>query len=333
MIVSAPRGIALHSARRQEALRRFRVTFDRRVEERPHEARARGVLGGGVAPRAQRVAELERDGHVRERVEIDEAQRAIRRRARTAGSRSSGSPCTMRSRLAGSGGNAAAASSTRSASGSMTSKCRCARCSTSASRSVRKCLRRVVHAEAAVAEPVLEIADGAMELRDDAPRRARLRRASRARRGTRRRCASARATRLRARARARRRASARGAASASPLLARCSVTAAMSMFTSAEKIGFTRCSTRAAPRARVRVPSRVHEPRRRAHERLGLEVEGLEHGRGRDEIRVSAHRRHDSRKPADARGRSQSWTSNCARIRPVPLAHSSLSSTPSPRNR
>ena len=37
--------------------------------------------------------------------------------------------------------------------------------------------RRVVHAEAAVAKPVLEIADGAMELGDDAPGRARLRRA------------------------------------------------------------------------------------------------------------------------------------------------------------
>ena len=44
---------------------------------------------------------------------------------------------------------------------------------------------------------------------------------------------------------------------------------------------------------------------------------------------MGAHARHDSRQ-GGAR-RLQSWTSNWARMRPVPLAHSSLSSTPSPR--
>ena len=87
-----------------------------------------------------------------------------------------GSPCTMRSRLGGNGGNAAAASRTRSANGSMTSKCRWPRCSTSTSRKRAQMPRRVVDAEPAVAEAVVEIADGAMKLRDEAPRRARLRR-------------------------------------------------------------------------------------------------------------------------------------------------------------
>jgi len=59
-------------------LRRLGIAFDRGIEERSDEAGAGGVLGGRVAPRAQRVPELERHRHVRERVEIDEAQRAVR---------------------------------------------------------------------------------------------------------------------------------------------------------------------------------------------------------------------------------------------------------------
>ena len=61
------------------------------------------------------------------------------------------------------------------------------------------------------------------------------------------------------------------------------------MLTSAEKIGFTRCSTSAAPAPRVAYQVGFMRPDVARTSDARLEIERCEHGGGRDEIRVSAH--------------------------------------------
>src|SRR5262249_22632547 len=123
----------------------------------------------------QRVAELESDGHVRERVEIDEAKCAVRvvreqkiRDLRVAvhdsiaaggnrWQRRSGFEHAGRERVDG----------VEEPVWTMLDECLTQRA---------EMPRRVMHAEAAIAKLMVEVADRTMKLRDDAAGRARLRR-------------------------------------------------------------------------------------------------------------------------------------------------------------
>ena len=287
MIVSAPRGMARHSLGRQQALRGLGIAFDRGVEKRPHELGARGVLGGRIAPRAQRVTELERYGHVREGVEIDEAQRAVRivseqkvRDLRVAVHDAVGA---RRQRRQGFGG-------LEHALGERLDDVEVPVPAVLAERVAQSAQmpRRVVHAETAVAEPMLEIAHGAMELRQQAAGGARLR-------GCLERVA---ADAVDARERApdavvldpqrtgrRRHQPRREQALAGQVLGDgCDVDVHLGGEDGVHALQHE-CGTVPG----LRIPRGVHEARRRPHERLGLELEGCEHALRRYEIWMGAH--------------------------------------------